>query len=78
MQNCVVLEEMGLKCNPASTKANYRTIIFSKLPALQKLDGLSLSDRDRATVDQGSIEMNPKMIQDYLKTQKKNEVTVEG
>ena len=71
-QNCRNLEELGFKCNPASTKSNYRTNIFKRLPGLQKLDGLQISDKDSAKVDQGNIEMNPKMITDYLKTQKKN------
>ena len=38
--NCTNLEELGFKCNPASTKSHYRANIFKKLPALQKLDGL--------------------------------------
>ena len=71
-QNCRNLEELGFKCNPASTKSNYRTSIFKKLPRLQKLDGLPISEKDSAIVDQGAIEMNQKMIMDYLKTQKKN------
>ena len=65
---CTSLEELGFKSNPASTKSHYRANIFKKLPALQKLDGLQLSDKDSAIVDQGAIEMNPKMITDYLKT----------
>jgi len=74
VQNCTSLEELGFKCNPASTKSQYRASIFKKLPGLQKLDGLQLSQKDSAIVDQGSIEMNPMMIQEYLKTQKKNYV----
>lgn len=51
VQNCTALEELGFKCNPASTKASYRPIIFKKLPDLQKLDGLSVTERDQANVD---------------------------
>ena len=72
VQNCTSLEELGFKCNPASTKSHYRASIFKKLPALQKLDGLQLSEKDSSIVDQGAIEMNPTMITNYLKTQKKN------
>ena len=65
------LEELGFKCNPASTKSHYRASIFKKMPRLKKLDGLQLSEKDSAIVEMGAIEMNPAMITEYLKTQKK-------
>ena len=72
VDNCTNLEELGFKCNPASTKSHYRASIFKKLPNLKKLDGLQLSEKDSAIVDRGAIDMNPTMISNYLKTQKKN------
>ena len=62
------LEELGFKCNPASTKSHYRANIFKKMPRLQKLDGLSLSEKDSAIVERGAIEMNPAMITEYMKS----------
>ena len=46
VKSCPVLEELGLKCNPATIKSRYRATIFKKLPNLQKLDSLSLTERD--------------------------------
>ena len=78
-QHCTSLEELGFKCNPASTKSHYRASLFKKLPGLQKLDSLQLSDKDSAIVEQGALEMNPMMIMGYLKTQKKSyQMATEG
>ena len=67
MHHCTSLEELGFKCNPASTKSRYRAIIFKMLPNLLKLDGLSLSERDQSTVDRDQMEMSHEMIQNYVK-----------
>ena len=61
--NCPNLKELGLKCNPIAAKKTYRAMVFLKLPKLLKLDGISLTDRDKAMVRNKSIVLNYTMIQ---------------
>lgn len=49
--NVTNLKELGLKCNPISTKKTYRAQIFTKLNNLSKLDGSSISEKDQDLVD---------------------------
>ena len=44
-QCCKALTDLSLKCNPMSSKKNYRTLVFSKMPSLQKLDSKSQDER---------------------------------
>ena len=46
------LKELGMRCNPISTKRNYRPLIFTKLPYIVKLDNQSFNDKDKERVNQ--------------------------
>ena len=45
------LKDLGLRCNPIATKKNYRSMIYSKLSYLNKLDGYSFSEKDKEHVN---------------------------
>jgi len=45
------LKDLGMRCNPLATKKSYRAHIFTKLPLLSKLDGLTFSEKDKERVN---------------------------
>ena len=72
-QHCRSLTELGLKCNPMSSKKSYRAIVFSKMAILQKLDGKGLEEKEAGdNGEQGAKELSYDMIVDQLRSQKKN------
>ena len=72
-QHCRSLTELGLKCNPMSSKKSYRAIVFSKMAILQKLDGKGLEEKEAGdSGEQGAKELSYDMIVDQLRSQKKN------
>jgi hypothetical protein len=66
------LKELGMRCNPLSTKSNYRPQIFTKLSYLQKLDSLSFSEKDKERVNNESKVLSKDLITESLKDQRKN------
>jgi Leucine-rich repeat (LRR) protein len=60
-----------MRCNPIATKKSYRAQIFTKLPFLQKLDGLSFSEKDKERVNMESKILSVQMVMDSVKDQRK-------
>ena len=60
-----------MRCNPLATKKSYRAQIFTKLPFLQKLDGLSFSEKDKERVNSDSKVVSVQMVMDSVKDQRK-------
>jgi Leucine-rich repeat (LRR) protein len=60
-----------MRCNPLATKKSYRAMIFTKLPFLQKLDGLSFSEKDKERVNSDSKIISVQMVMDSVKDQRK-------
>lgn len=60
-----------MKCNPIATKKNYRSLIFSKIPGLTKLDGIVFSDQDQATVEHEDQILSIPLILECSKEQRK-------
>jgi Leucine-rich repeat (LRR) protein len=50
-QSCPSLKKFGMKCNPIATKKNYRSMMFSRLENLSKLDGIAFTDKDKERVE---------------------------
>ena len=73
-QHCKSLTELGLKCNPMSSKKSYRQLVFSKMAILHKLDGKGLDEKETGDNgdNAGAKELSYDMIVDQLKSQKKN------
>ena len=70
-QNCPALKELGLKCNPLTTKKSYRAQIFSTIECLSKLDGSVLSDKDKERVENESKVLSIETIMDCSKDYRK-------
>lgn len=65
--NCPNLKELGMRCNPIATKKSYRAQIFTKLSYLQKLDGMSFSDKDKETVNNETRTLTIQMVMEAVK-----------
>mmetsp|Transcript_8729 Transcript_8729/g.8018 ORF Transcript_8729/g.8018 Transcript_8729/m.8018 type:complete len:356 (+) Transcript_8729:184-1251(+) len=66
------LRQLALKCNPIAAKKSYRAQVFMRLPNLQKLDDISITEKDKEMVKNDFIVLNEEIIFDALKVQKKN------
>lgn len=60
-----------MRCNPLATKKSYRAHIFTKLPLLSKLDGLTFSEKDKERVNNEMKILSVQLVMDSVKDQRK-------
>ena len=60
-----------MRCNPLATKKSYRAHIFTKLPFLQKVDGLTFSDKDKERVNNEMKILSVQLVMESVKDQRK-------
>jgi len=65
------LKDLGMRCNPLATKKSYRAHIFTKLPYLQKLDGLTFSEKDKERVNNEMKILSVQLVMESVKDQRK-------